>query len=207
MHNRLKNLIQNYSHDINILHVEDCKDTVVSTKNILSKYFTNLYTAYDGQEGLDLIQNSDIKFDMVITDLDMPIRDGISMIEEIRKFNQDIYIVVFSVQSDPEYFVETINLGINGYILKPFKLTQFLEMSIKFMEYLNKNNPVVVDNNVVDLIENYKWNKKENILLKENLPIKLTANETKLLTLLGNSSGTYSSDELGEYIFEDYSST
>jgi len=206
MHNRLLTLIQNYKQEINILHVEDCKNTITSTKNILSKYFTNIYSAYDGQEGLELIESNNIKFDMLITDLDMPIRDGISMIEEIRKFNQDIYIVVFSVQSDPEYFVETINLGINGYILKPFKLKQFLEMSIKFLNYLHDKNPIIIDTNTINLIESYQWNKKTKILSKDNNQIKLTNNETKLFTLLGESLGTYSSDQLGEYIFEDYNS-
>ena len=205
MHKKLKNLIDSYQYDINILQVEDCKNTVVSTKNILSKYFTNIYSAFNGEDGLNLVKNGDIKYDIIITDLDMPIRDGISMIKEIRKFNQNIYIVIFSVQSDSEYFIETINIGINGYILKPFKLSQFIDMSIKFIEHLNLTHPINIDTNLVSLIENYQWNKKDFILIKDSVTIKLTANEIKLFKLLGESLGTYASDELSEYIFEEYS--
>jgi len=207
MHNKLKKLIDGYSNDINILHVEDCPDTVIATNNILSKYFENITSASNGEDGLKLVKNSDTKFDMLITDLDMPIRDGISMIKEIRKFNQDIYIVVFSVQSDSEYFIETINLGINGYILKPFKLTQFIDMSIKFMEFLYLKYPVILQNNIVSLDAKHKWDKENKTLIYEEKTIKLTANETKLFVLLGESLGTYTSDELGEYIFEDYDYT
>jgi len=204
MHNKLKNLINSYPNDINILHVEDCPDTIIATNNILSKYFKNIASVQNGEEGLNLVKKGNTKFDMIITDLDMPIRDGISMIKEIRKFNQDVYIVVFSVQRDSEYFIETINLGINGYILKPFKLTQFIDMSIKFMNYLYLKHPIKIQSNILNLEFDYKWDKEKDILIYKDKTIKLTINEKKLFVLLGKSLGTYTSDELGEYIFEDY---
>jgi DNA-binding response OmpR family regulator len=203
MHNTLNKLIKNYKKEINILHVEDSQETIKATNRVLSRYFSNIYSASNGKEALKLLQSKKIKFDLIITDLDMPIMDGISMIEYIRRSNNDTYIVVFSVYDDPEYFIEIINYGVNGYLLKPFKLSQFLDMSIKFMKYLYSKSKVD-DKNIINLIENFKWLKNDKILLHNETSIKLTKNETKLFECLASNLGVHTSEELGEFIFKEF---
>ena len=216
MNNKLQALLDDYKKDINILYVEDCPNTIRSMTNILSKYFINIDTALNGKIGLDMIKDNDkgFHYDVVLTDLDMPVLDGISMIKEIRKFNKEIYIVVFSVHNDPEYFIETINIGIDGYILKPFKVQQFIDIMIKFIEHL-ENLPKVsntiqekVSNNgnlEIKLLDDYFWDKDKLILVHNGEKIKLTKNETKLFECLSHSvTYTHSANELGSFIFEDY---
>jgi DNA-binding response OmpR family regulator len=203
MNYKLKQLIENYDKEINILHVEDSLETIEATNRILNRYFSNIYSAKNGEEALKLINSKTIKFDLIITDLDMPIMDGISMIEYVREKNKDIYIVVFSVQNDPEYFIETINYGINGYILKPFKLVQFMDMAIKFMKHLYSKNKIY-EKNIINLINDFKWDKKNKILLKDKESIKLTKNETKLFETLSLNLGVHTAKELGSFIFKEY---
>ena len=214
LHSKLKKLLDVYNNDINILYVEDCENTRKAAVNILKNYFTNIDTAQDGQEGLDMFKKKDPKYDLIITDLDMPKVDGISMIKKIRETDRSIYIVVFSVHGDAEYLLKTVNLGIDGYLLKPFKINQFIDMSIKFMEHLNDNLKITaapikqVDQINIDHIKlygGYSWNNKNRILFCNDKEIKLTSNEKKFFECLTTTANCVkSADELGTFIYDNY---
>lgn len=70
----------------------------------------------DGEEALQLIEKQEI--DVVITDISMPLMDGIELIRKLRQKEIKIYIVVLSCHDDFEYVKEALKLGANEYILK-----------------------------------------------------------------------------------------
>lgn len=111
-----------YNHDnseISMLFVED--DPVA--REILSIMITRkfpavkLHVAENGKIGLKLFKAQ--QPDIVITDINMPVMDGIRMASEIKALNPDVPIVVISAHSDTDYLLSAINLGINQYVLKP----------------------------------------------------------------------------------------
>ncbi|CAI6151247.1 MAG: Sensor histidine kinase RcsC [uncultured Sulfurimonas sp.] len=127
----LKEIIQN-TLDIRLLYVEDNEQARVPTLAVLSEFFTNIVVAVDGKDGV--LKYHENTIDLIITDINMPNLDGLDMIEAIRKTNKDIAILMLSAYSDIEYFRRSIQLGVDGCLLKPIDITQFLKLINKIIE-------------------------------------------------------------------------
>ena len=83
-------------------------------------FFKNIYVAYDGQNGLELFANH--RIDIVITDIKMPNLNGLDMIEKIRKENPLIPIIITTAFNDEKYFIRSIDLKVDKYLLKPIEI-------------------------------------------------------------------------------------
>ena len=118
--------------NLKLLYVEDNKSVRDSTVPIFQKFFKNVAVAVDGVDGFDKFSQNE--FDLVITDINMPKMNGIEMIEKIRSLNKDVFILVISAHSESGYFLETIKLNIDGYLLKPLHLEQFMNQLMKTVE-------------------------------------------------------------------------
>ncbi len=78
--------------ELKVLFVDDERDVRHGTGLFLRKFFDNVVVCKDGQEGLsEFLKNKD--FNVVITDILMPIMNGVEMVKEIRKINTDVFIV------------------------------------------------------------------------------------------------------------------
>jgi|GEM_PF-4447506 len=115
----------NHSSCMNVLYVEDEKDIASKFYKILKKTFSNTDMAFNGKDALDLYYTK--QYDLVITDLAMPIMHGIKMIKTIKSINPKQEIIVTSAHSDKEYLQELINLHISHFIEKPMDLTNVLQ--------------------------------------------------------------------------------
>ncbi len=104
-------------HNISLLFVEDNETIRFLYNRLLSKRVKDFYIAEDGQKGFELYQK--YKPDLIITDISMPIMDGLEMIRLIKEITAEIKVIVMSAYSIKEYFLEAINLGVNGYLIKP----------------------------------------------------------------------------------------
>ncbi len=131
MKNKLKNLVQ-FSRTLKILYVEDSLEAREQTLKLLENFFADIVVAVDGKEGLEKFYRNDI--DLIFTDLNMPHMDGISMLKKIRETNDTIPCIVLSAHNEPDYFMETIKLGVDGYILKPIEIEQFSTLLYKIIE-------------------------------------------------------------------------
>jgi DNA-binding response OmpR family regulator len=189
----------NLKNKINVLYVEDNEEARVQTIKLLENYFNNIDVAENGQDGFKMFQEN--KYHIVFTDLNMPVMDGITMIEEIRKNDKKTPIVVLSAHDDTEYFLKTIHSGIDGYILKPYEFNQINDTINKVLQKVSSER---APSEKIRLNTNFVWDKKNNILLKDGDVIKLTKNEVKLFTLLTtNKHSTFESEDIENYIFND----
>jgi len=132
----MKNLndIVQYSKKLNLLYVEDNEGAREATLIILNEFFNDVIVAVDGQDGLEKFKNSNI--DIIITDINMPKLNGLKMIEHIRKENLNIPILVLSAYNESGFFIDSIKLGVDGYLLKPIDIQQFLEALNKIVQKL-----------------------------------------------------------------------
>ncbi|MEA3315027.1 MAG: response regulator, partial [Campylobacterota bacterium] len=137
--NKIKEL-QEYSKELKVLYVEDNEEARVSTIEVLYEFFEDITIALDGLEGLDKFNNS--TFDLIISDINMPNMNGIAMTEEIRKTDKEIPILIVSAYSESGYFIETIKLGVEGYLLKPIELEQFIIMLSKTIEKIKMKKKI-----------------------------------------------------------------
>jgi DNA-binding response OmpR family regulator len=100
-----------------ILCVEDEYIIRNGIVNTLSYYFKEVYEASNANDGYDIY--AEYKPDLILSDIEMPKRNGISMVEQIRKDDLDTIIIMLTAYSSEEYLMQLINLNINHYIIKP----------------------------------------------------------------------------------------
>jgi len=114
---------------LTLLYVEDDPIARESTLKLLSNFFGEIVTAIDGQDALEKFSKGD--FDLIISDISMPNLNGLDMLKAIRNENSDIPVLMLSAHNDSNYFLEAIELDIDGYILKPLIHDQFLKALFK----------------------------------------------------------------------------
>jgi excisionase family DNA binding protein len=86
-------------------------------------------TAEDGAAALDRLKSSD--YDLLITDLKMPGMDGLSVIRQARQQSMVLPIIVITGYSTEASAIEAINLGVSGYLTKPFRLPRILSVTAR----------------------------------------------------------------------------
>jgi len=109
-------------YDISLLYVEDERVTREQISRILQRIVTELYVAENGQQGLELYREK--RPDIIMSDILMPVMNGLEMAREIRQLDRDSQIVMLTAYSDTEYLLECIRLGINQYVQKPVDFAQ-----------------------------------------------------------------------------------
>ncbi|ABB44247.1 response regulator receiver domain protein (CheY-like) [Sulfurimonas denitrificans DSM 1251] len=130
--------LKEFAKELTLLIVED--DTALNAELYeLSKlFFLDVKTAYDGAKALEIYKKGSI--DIVLSDITMPVMNGVELCKKIKVLNQDQAIIVLSAHNEVEYFVELIDIGIRQFIHKPFKDEEFLYRLLKVCEnvFLNK---------------------------------------------------------------------
>lgn len=104
-------------YDISLLYVEDERVTREQISRILQRIVTDLHVAENGQQGLELYQEK--RPDIILTDIMMPVMNGLEMARAIRTIDRDSQIIMLTAYSDTDYLLECITLGINQYVQKP----------------------------------------------------------------------------------------
>lgn len=123
--------------NMSILYVEDEKDLREVTHEILKSFTKNQYIAENGQEGLELFKKYEKNIDLIVTNINMQILNGLEMAKEIKNINPNIPIIITTAFSNKEYLLESIDIGIDKYVLKPIdiaKLLQAMSQSIIYYE-------------------------------------------------------------------------
>lgn len=107
-----------------VLCIEDDVTIREELVEFLRIKFKAVYEAGNGKEGLDsFIAN---KPDIVISDIRMPVMNGLEMSREIRKIRDKTPIIVTSAYQDTQFFLEAIDIGVNQFVLKPVNLEKLM---------------------------------------------------------------------------------
>ncbi|MES9956869.1 MAG: diguanylate cyclase [Sedimenticola sp.] len=102
---------------ISLLYVEDDADIRSRMAVFLERRIGQLLVAENGEQGLELFHAH--KPDMVITDILMPVMDGLQMARTIRQVDPNIPIIITTAHNEEHYFLSSIELGIDRYVPKP----------------------------------------------------------------------------------------
>ncbi len=114
---------------LNVLYVEDEETVREEVARFLRRRFARVDAAANGLEGFELFEKN--LYDIVITDIKMPVMDGLSMAQKIREVHDDMPIVIVTAFSETEYFIKAIELGVDGYVKKPINTAQLLTETYK----------------------------------------------------------------------------
>jgi DNA-binding response OmpR family regulator len=86
-------------------------------------------SAQDGRVALDRLRAG--SYDLLITDLKMPGVDGLAVIREARRYRPDLPIIIITGFSTEAAAIEAIELGVAGYLTKPFRIPKVLATAAK----------------------------------------------------------------------------
>jgi len=158
------------SKDLTILYAEDDINTQNEISDILRLLFKDVFTADDGEDAL-IQYKQHPEIDLILTDINMPKLNGIDLVRTIRAEKDSIPIIVLSAHSEVDYFLDTIKLGINGYILKPIDIQTFTVVLQNVLNGINlkKENDaykINLENKVQEEIQKRLY--QEKILMQQS---------------------------------------
>jgi len=111
--------LKSYTSRLSVLYVEDDPVGAAIIQKMLEAVFKQVYGAANGAEGLR--QFHLYQPDLIVSDLMMPVMDGIAMLQELRKSNQKVPVLLMTASLEHVHLVEAINLGVSKFLAKPLR--------------------------------------------------------------------------------------
>ncbi len=127
--NNLSKRLKEVCFDMRLLIVEDDTDLANQLRRFLSKFFGKIDTAANGMEALKIYKEN--SYELIITDLSMPIMGGIELIKNIRETSDTQSILIMSAYFENHELLKLINMGIDGFLTKPVDIETTLAQLAK----------------------------------------------------------------------------
>lgn len=178
-----------------VLLAEDEPHLSAQIKKLLNVEGRVVDVANTGLEALHL--GSTKPYDMIVLDVGLPERDGISILREWRSTGVRTPVLILTARDGWSERVDGLDAGADDYMTKPFHMP---ELAARVRAILRRQNGQI--NPVVEM-GNVSLDCKNERVTVENVPVDLTAQETAVLTYLAQNRGRLiSRSELSEYIYE-----
>lgn len=124
--------------NLNVLYVEDEETIRECMGGFLKRRFNDVFFAANGEEGLAKFE--ELKPDIVIADIEMPIMDGLVMSQKIRAANADIPIIFTTAFNETFYTEQGNKIGVLSYLLKPVDYDELDEVIGRLSDIYPQNN-------------------------------------------------------------------
>jgi len=167
-----------YLKDKTALYIEDEIDVLQNISELLSNFFRTFYTASDGERGYELFKNHHI--DVVLVDIELPKMNGIELIKKIRETHKEIPIVVISAYTKTDYLLESIELKLDQYIVKPLT-------SVKIHDLLKKLDTMFSSKTMMILVPGVWIDQQISTITFEDKRYFLTKRELAFLVILSKN--------------------
>lgn len=123
---------------MNLMVVDDYMEHRLALAKILSKEGYRVTQASSGEEAIALLSLSDEPFDLVIADLRMPKKNGLQLLEEIKRLCPQTMVIILTAYGEPESFREAMEQGAFEYLHKPIRREEILEAVEKALKWRRK---------------------------------------------------------------------
>ncbi|MDR0762414.1 MAG: response regulator transcription factor [Campylobacteraceae bacterium] len=180
-------MVQGALKTVTALYVEDEANIRKTLANAIEDEFKLFFTAGDGSEGLKKFKK--YKPDIVITDLLMPVKDGLSLARDIKAMSKDTLVIVLSAFSEKEKLLGAIDAGVDKYIIKPVYPDELLSLIVKLAQQK------FAVNNMIEFGGGYQFDKAKKALVKDGETIILTKKEIAFISFLANSTDYFAPHE------------
>lgn len=171
-----------------VLFISELDDSYRKIENILNFFFKKTFHTNSIKKA-NIIYEKNFPSTIVI-DINLNECSGILFIKELRKKNKDLPIIIITDNKETDVLLTAIKLKLTDYILKPLDINQLINA-------LNSSAKQILNNGeiFVTIKNNLKYNYIEKTVIKQNLEIKLTKNEGRLLELFLSNKNKYISNE------------
>lgn len=137
--------------DMHVLYVEDEDGVREALARIMVRKVKSITAVPNGKVALDEFKLK--KPDLVITDIKMPIMDGLRLAEEIKKLSPETPVVISTAFTDIEHFIKAIEIGVDKFLVKPVNIEKLTNLLTEY-DLIIKNTKELIKNR--KLLEEYK---------------------------------------------------
>ena len=123
---------------LTLLCVEDDEEIRLSYKILFGVFFKTIVFAEDGEDGYKKYLDNDI--DVVISDYNMPVMNGLDMIKLIRETNKEIPIILITAITDTDMIIRALRYNVNNFIQKPLDFKELTNAIVSASKLIIANN-------------------------------------------------------------------
>ncbi len=184
----------------NVLFVEDNEDFAQNFMTLLELFVHKIWHAKELKTAREVFQHETI--DMIICDIKLNNENGLAFIEEVRKFETGMPIIILSGNKNEEFLFRAIPLNLTAYLLKPIKYKDLVTSLETCAKSFTKTEAILLKNG--DIFDRHN----QALHLKDGTTIELGKKETAFLRLLiENHNQIVTKDMILESVwnFEDVS--
>ncbi len=176
--------------NLTVLIAEDDIAVLNDMVQILSIFFKEVLQASNGEEAFTLYKAK--KPNIVLSDIRMPISDGLAFAKQIRNIDQTTPILFISSYSEYTVLMKALNSGVDGYIIKPIELNEILQTITKSLRRSG-----IFEEDIVRFKNDILYNISTKELSQDGLIIDLGGKEHALLSVfLHNRKRTLTKTEI-----------
>ncbi len=180
---------------LKILYAEDEEGIRKNIADSLQYYVKEVIEAQNGEEAFRLYKEK--KPDIILSDIHMPILNGIEFVKKVRTINRKIPIVIITAHTDKKYLLEAVELHMEKYLIKPIELEPLFEVLQQCVNLLDINRFVSLSS---DRSYKYDYDKKQ-LYYKDK---KITLNKKEMLffeVLISNQNRIINYEEIQEKVW------
>ncbi len=166
------NIDRNLLKKFNLLYVEDDEIIRLEFSQLLSNFFSNIFVAKDGKEGLRTYLENQDRIDIILTDINMPYLNGIEMLRKIREIRSGVPVILATAHSDSEFLSDAIKLRVQEYVVKPIDVRNLLGMLTEIAS--NLYHEILVKQQQEELNRYKEIIDSNNIVIKTDLHLNIT---------------------------------
>ena len=195
-----KNLLNKFT----LLYVEDDDVIRVELSQLLMGFFSNVLVAKNGKDGLRTYLENQDNIDLILTDINMPVYNGLDMIKKIREFDKKIPVIFATAHSDNEFLIEAIKLRVQEYIVKPIDIRHLLSLMNEIATTLYHD--FLLEQQQKELIKYKEIIDLNNIVIKTDINLKITYVNELFCEISGFDSEELIGKELKDLKYSDMAS-
>jgi len=159
------------------LYVDDDEMLLETMRPVLQHFFPKVLTAINGVEALKVLDEESV--DVLITDVRMPVMDGLSLCAKIREYDNNMPIIIASSFTERQELLAAVKLNLVEYMLKPITFEGLTNALLGCVDKMEQNGRLFVI-----LSEDTTYSSISKYVLKNGIEIFLTKKESQLLELL-----------------------
>ena len=186
----------------NILVVDDDKEIVKAIEIYLGRENYKIFKAHNGIEAISIIKQEEIH--LIILDIMMPQKNGMEVLEEIRK-DKKVPVIMLSAKSEDIDKIDGLNKGADDYVTKPFNPIELIARVNALIRRYTKLGAIEENAKIIkcgELLINDELKK----VLADGKEVKLTPTEYNILKfLLHNKGKVYSIEEIYQNVWSEES--
>ncbi|PID47126.1 MAG: response regulator [Proteobacteria bacterium] len=139
-------ILKNY----NVLYLEDDKNLLEHTKDVLEDFVNKIYGVQTSNEALEILLNQ--KIDVIICDILLKNENGINFLKRVKEKNINLPSILTTAHTDTKYLLEAIKLKVENYIIKPIDINELLNTLYGVLLPLDQKKEIKKNSNVIKTI-------------------------------------------------------